>query len=592
MRPEQAQPVTAAVGREEAHRAPAQNSGDAVHSTWFSFLAIGVLASVLFGLRLAAPPNLLDQDQERPAAYVLDAVNNHHWICQQDLFGDLTSKPPLYTWLCAGLTLVFGRINLFALYLPGALAALGTAWLILAAARPHFGTRAAWFGVLASMLTTASLKEFGLARTDGVFAFTVTAAALLAFNAWSRGRGWTWFWLLAALATLTKGPLGVVLAAGGLLAVIPERKASEPLPLRGRHLPGLGLFFLLTVGWFALAYAQFGQSLVAKMLGRELLGHTTGATGHFPGTLFYRPPLYYLGRAAPWSLLACYGLWRMWRHPDPRATTRRFERFLFCWFMLGLVIFSLAPHQRADLLWPLMPAGAMLAGRELSRLTASVPGRILVPLTALAVLLAVVGFGFYYFGPHARHPAVRETVALRKLAAELERRGGRGLPLTHVDDPMAFQVYLNTLRPLVSAERAAQLLRAPEAAFVALRKVKNLEAALRPEDPPLYTILTALEPGGSEAIRIVGNRPVLSATEPFGMAFGPLTVRARGVRLIAATEPEFRFVVLESSAGVAFTNESPAPRRIRVHLSSAEHRVVRERLLAPSETWSPDMNLE
>jgi 4-amino-4-deoxy-L-arabinose transferase-like glycosyltransferase len=164
--------------------------------------AITILAGLLFALRLAAPPNLLDQDQERPGTYVLDVIKNGNWLCQHDLNGDITSKPPLYTWLSALVVLARGRADEFALYLPGALSAWGTAWLIFAFGRNYFGTRASFFAALASLLCTAGLKEFGLARTDGVFAFTVTATALVGFRAWTRANGWTWFWVLAALATL------------------------------------------------------------------------------------------------------------------------------------------------------------------------------------------------------------------------------------------------------------------------------------------------------------------------------------------------------------------------------------------------------
>lgn len=148
-----------------------------------AFLFILVTGIGLFSLRLAAPPNLLDQDQERPASYVLDVLKNGNWLCQRDWTGDITSKPPLYTWLCSVTALICGRINLLALYLPGALAALGTALMLLRAGGRYFGGRAGLFAALAVMLTTAGLKEFGLARTDGVFAFTVTAAALFAFQA-------------------------------------------------------------------------------------------------------------------------------------------------------------------------------------------------------------------------------------------------------------------------------------------------------------------------------------------------------------------------------------------------------------------------
>src|SRR5881392_1374052 len=121
------------------------------NSAW-PFISIAGLAACLFAIRLAAPPNLLDQDQERPASYVLDVVKNGNWLCQRDLSGDITSKPPLYTWICALLTLACGRINVVCLYLPGALGAFGAATLILLLGRKYFGVRAGLMGAIACLL--------------------------------------------------------------------------------------------------------------------------------------------------------------------------------------------------------------------------------------------------------------------------------------------------------------------------------------------------------------------------------------------------------------------------------------------------------
>jgi hypothetical protein len=60
---------------------------------WLPYAALAALAVVIFGIRIIAPPNLLDQDQERPASYVLDVVKNGNWVCQRDWSGDVTSKP-------------------------------------------------------------------------------------------------------------------------------------------------------------------------------------------------------------------------------------------------------------------------------------------------------------------------------------------------------------------------------------------------------------------------------------------------------------------------------------------------------------------
>lgn len=599
--------------------------------SWAPLAAISVLAATLFILRLAAPPNLLDQDQERPGAYVLDVVKNAHWLCQRDLNGDITSKPPLYTWLCAFVAIAHDKVDEFSLYLPGALAAWGTAWLLFAFGRAFFGTRAGFFAALASILCTAGLKEFGLARTDGVFAFTVTATALLGFRAWTRGTrpllplpkgkgqgeregavhqpaisdpgshtqpappggagAWTAFWLLAAAATLAKGPLGPLLAAAGFLAVYWERKSGEPLPLKGNHLLGVILFLLITVGWFLLAYHSAGKPLIDKMLGKELVGHSvTDAKQHFPGSLFYQPTLYYLGRGAPWSLFGIYALWRVWRAPGAEPPVRRFERFLFCWFFFGLVLFSLASHQRGDLLWPIMPAAALLAGRELDRLTFRAR-RLFDGAIAALVALMLGGFIFYYFGPHARLPIVRQTVFLKHIAAEAARYGGPEFPLTYLDAPMGLQVYLNTWRPRVSPQHAAALLRGPDPVFIAISDLKKLETARIPGDPPFYTVIPSSLPASlssSFPARVVSNvqtLQTLDSTNRFAFGFGTLTIRTSGLRLTDATEKEFAFVERQKQSELTIINESPEPRRIRLRITGEGPPHHEDRLLTGHEIW-------
>ena len=79
----------------------------------------------IFLLRYAAPSDLLDKDQERPAAYMADAALNGNWIVQVDDHGRVCSKPPVYTWVGAALILVAGQVNEFALYFPSALGVLG-----------------------------------------------------------------------------------------------------------------------------------------------------------------------------------------------------------------------------------------------------------------------------------------------------------------------------------------------------------------------------------------------------------------------------------------------------------------------------------
>lgn len=537
--------------------------------------------AVLFAIRLLGPQDILDQDQERPASYVLDALRNGNWICQRDWTGDVTSKPPMWTWLAALGALPFGRVNLFALYWPGAAAALGSALLVYFYGRTNFGNRAALIGAFACLLTPAAAKQVGLARTDGVFAFSVTLCAFLAFRTWQTGRGWLWVWLAAAASTLTKGPVGPALAAFGLLAVPWERKSGSPQPLRGSQWPGILAFLAAVGGWFLLAYWQLGGDLLTKMLGKELVGHAVqSGKGDLPGTMIYKQPLYYLGRAAPWSLLAFLGLWRIWRHPAPRDAERRLERFLFAWFTCGLLLFSLAPHQRADLLWPIMPAGALIAGRELHRLAWRCSRSKFAWSFAALCALGLAGIGLHYTMRQERAPFVKQTQALKVLAHTIERQGGPEFPLSYVDAPMTLQVYLNTLRPPISPALAAELLTGSEPAFVAVNDTVPIWTSVG-SDAGARRLLETPAWVRKKSVVILSNRETLQLDGTFAFGFGNCIIRAHHMKLRSASEREFHFAPLVPEGTVRVSNQGQLPARVRVRFADNDRQ---ERALSPGES--------
>lgn len=560
------------------------SSPTAARPAWAQFAAIAGLAAVMFGIRLAAPPNLLEQDQERPATYVLDAIINGNWLIQSDPWGGVAAKPPVWTWLSALVALVQGQVSLFSLYLPGAFAALCTAWLVLAVGSRLFGAHAGFVAAVASVLHIAGFKVIGLARTDAVFTFTVALTALLAFRSWMTGGGWTWFWLAAALSTLTKGPLGLVFAACGLLAGAWERRSGASAPLRGSHTVGVALFVALTVGWFALSVWTLGQPVVDRLIGRELIGNTIGHKTHIP--LPWLPSWHFLIRVSPWSLLAVYGLWRIWKHPESDPSTRRFERFLFCWFVAGLLILTVAPHQRADLLLPLVPAAALIAGHEAVRLTQAWEKRTSRALLALLVIVIVAAHAVGYFAINPRTPYVRQTVAVRDLAARLEVLAGPEFPLTHTDDPLGLQAYLNVFRPTVTPQRAASLLRGPAAAFVAVNDLQALAVLRKPDDPLLFTVLEP-RPGSGLPTRIVGNRPALAVSEGMAFVYGALSVQLEGVRLTRAAERTLRARATREGWSVVVTNESGQARPFRI-IVSREGQPAHDRrtTIGGSESWT------
>ncbi len=447
-----------------------------------------VYTAVLFALRLGGPSNLTDNDQERPASYVLDALVNGNWVVQRDWTGDITSKPPAYTWLAALTSLVSGGPSLAALYLPCALALFGSAALIAWEAFRHLGPRAALLSGVFLLANPLSAKLVALARTDPLFTFTVTLTAVLAFRAWKAGSGWTGAWLAAALATLTKGPLGLFLGFAGLLAWFWERRRGARSPLGRGHSTGFLLWVLICGGWFFLAWMSAGDALVRKMLGAELVQHALGEPGTLPGTGLVLAPAYYLSRFIPWSLLSLAGLWMAFRRPESDNTARQLQRFAASWLIVGLVVFGLAGHQRGDLIAPLMPAGALLAAIPTARWTAAWTWPRLAATCALVALAIGVAAQIQHTGRNAH--VFRETAALSRVPADFVRNGGNPDTLRHTDSPYALQFFFGTMHPALSWEDAARHLRAVPGSSVAVADRAALERVLGSEASRLRRLVT------------------------------------------------------------------------------------------------------
>jgi 4-amino-4-deoxy-L-arabinose transferase-like glycosyltransferase len=542
----------------------------------------------LFLSRILSPSDFAAYDQPRVAAYVMDIVQNGNWICQRDFRGEVTSKPPMYAWLASVSTLAFGRIGRFTLCFPSWFGMLLLSWLVLAVGSKFLGRGAGFWGAIGCLLSASGFKQVLLARTDLLFGLAVFVTLALGHRAWIRGRGWAGFWLSAAMTVLTKGPLGLLLAGAGVLgAYLWERRGGTGLSLRGSHALGLVGFVAITAGWLALAVKSLGGGVFEKIIGEELVGQTVvGKRGAFPGRGFHVPSISFLAAFLPWSLAACAGFWRVAKHPSTAPETRRFERVLFSYFCAGILVLSLAAHQRRDLVFPLLPAAGLLGGREIATRTRRRSPRAFratlfgIPAGMLALLLS---YQIVWFN---RSEGVEKTRSAREFAARIEVAVGRAFPLSYVKTPFAVQFYLGTFRRNVSAERAARLLERSETAFVVVQESSlGADGRDRPETVAGHEVLASPE-GRPPLLRVLGNHPRLEATPTVAMASGDLDLRLEHLRL--TEDSEEAFVVVPSGGEYTFhvTNEGPEPRSVAVEVVSARSRGRAQRVLRPGETWS------
>ncbi len=538
-------------------------------------LLLTLVAVALFGIRLAGHPNYLDNEY-RLGAFVLNAIQGGNWIAPHDLHGHMY-KPPMLTWLSALVSLPTGHVSPFSLYLPTACATLATAWLVFASAEEHFGRQSGLFGALAYLLSYAAFHQMGTARWDGLFAFTVALTAIAGFRASTSGRGWTGFWLAAAAATLTKGPLGVLLAGFGFLAALWERPLGRWRPWRGSHALGVALFLLITIGWFGAAYHVMGSRFLDDLFRDEFVGHIVM---HAPGHRFWKVPNDALTNFLPWSILSVVGVWRTVRFPAEDERVRRFERFCVCWLVATLLLFAISPHNPSRLLDPLYPPAAILAGRELARLARRLGPRRRTAACAAVIACAVTGLAAQAHHFERRSHKTKQTVAMFDLRRTVRAAVGGGFPLTYAADvPFAAQLAFDDMRPPVSYREAAALLRDPAPAYVVVRNVARLRRALRHGSASVHEVASS-SVGGVPYLRIVGNREALAWSDPLAVGIGRLRIVLHDARLGPTQDGRITVARVASPASVTVANAGREAARLVVDVGS--ERAVRQ--LGPGET--------
>ena len=500
---------------------------------WGVALVVAVWIA-MFAIRHTAPSDFLDQDQERPAAYMADAVVNGHWIVQRDdqgavngkyagwyirspadQRGDVCSKPPVYTWMGAAIMVFGGGTSRFGLYFPSALAVLGTALLLCWTGRRWFGAATGVYAALIFLLSMPGLKMVHLARTDSLFTFFVFATAVCGLLAWERGRGWTWFWLLAVLGTLTKGPLALVFAASGFVAAFRRGLRTGAANTAWRVLvPGVPLFLLLAGGWLALAYLALGQPVLDKMLVRELVGHAVSVDGK-SATLaiwlagLFKPVLYLLARFAPWSILVLLAGVRLWR-VEKAAQGAEWRAAWFCFWAVavGVLLLGLGRHHRPDLIFPLLPLAALLAGRELTlRLGERVTSQWGLVVSGVLAVAVLIGAHWYYGQRRVEaETVIRQSAQLEDMAWNIKDRMSPPEPVwwIFVDTPYGFQFCLNQMQFRVTPAEAARSLQLPMPVAVV---VQDAGAVMRllPANVMVWCVWEQGGQGGS-VVRIVANR--------------------------------------------------------------------------------------
>lgn len=325
-----------------------------------TFLVLALVAALL-AFRLGTIP-LLGPDEPRYARVAVEMHRAGEWVTPTLASEPWLEKPPLYYWLAGAAFAVLGETEAAA-RLPSALAALALVGVSALVGARLFGTAA---GLHTALLLGTALLPFAYGRAasmDMLLAALVSAtvgfsalralgiAGRLAIDAAA---------VAAALATLAKGPLGLLLPAlvlGAYAALTRNGRLAREL----LHPRSIALFALVAAPWYlAILLEQGRRFLDVFLLGHNLQRFTSTIHNH-PGPFWYYLPILLLG-FFPWSGLILPGLARL----SPRSS--RADLLLLAWLALPLAFFSLAGSKLPGYILPCLPPLAILMGRAADRL--------------------------------------------------------------------------------------------------------------------------------------------------------------------------------------------------------------------------------
>jgi len=235
-------------------------------------LLVVPLALLLFSLDLGGR-DLWAPDEPRTGEVVREILLTGSWVVLHDNGLPYVEKPPLYFWIAAALARAAGEVTELTVRLPASLAGLLGAVCLFALGRGLFGRRTGALSAIVLITTQKYFMEARWAHPDMLWTLLLIFSCL-AFHQAHRAEGdrrWlAAFYLGLGLATLTKGPLGLVLP---LAAVAVFLASCRDLPfLRRAGLPwGLPLAVAPAALWLGAYHAASGGAFpvgeaIARML--------------------------------------------------------------------------------------------------------------------------------------------------------------------------------------------------------------------------------------------------------------------------------------------------------------------------------------
>ena len=331
--------------------------------------------------------HLIPSDEGRYAEMAREMLVTGDWITPRYNGYKYFEKPPLQIWATATAFQVFGIGEWQARLWTGLTGFLTILFIGFTGAR-LYSARAGWLGALVLASSPMWVISGHMNSLDmGLSAFLVMALCSLllsqSYESKTTSRNWMWAcWVLMALATLSKGVIGV--AIPGMVFVVYSITAWDWRIWKRLHLiSGTALFLLITAPWFILVAERNSEFLQFFFIHEHLQRFTETAHSR-TGPIYYFIPLLFIG-FLPWLAQIPGAISLAWKERSSQFSS---GWLLVCWFAVIMGFFSLSQSKLPGYIIPVFPALAMLVGKHFDKKLG--PANLL----SLSWQLQVLGFAF------------------------------------------------------------------------------------------------------------------------------------------------------------------------------------------------------
>ncbi|HUW25052.1 MAG TPA: glycosyltransferase family 39 protein [Gallionella sp.] len=435
---------------------------------------------------------LIKPDEGRYAEIPREMVASGDWVTPRLNELKYFEKPPLQYWATATAYTLFGE-HQWTSRLWAGLTGFAGILLVWFAGLRLFGREAAGYAalLLSSSLLYVLMAHINTLDMGVTFFLTLGIVGLLLGQVQAdrkKQRNWMLVaWAGLALAVLSKGLMGLILPGAALFIYCMVQRDFGVLK-RMHWLPGLAVFFAITVPWFVLVMQANPEFFERFFIYEHYTRFTSTVHGRYHPWHYFIPIL--LAGALPWTMLMFDTMWRTLRNNAVPKKTFNSERFLLIWAVFIYVFFSISGSKLPSYLLPMFPVLALLMGKRIAVMRERVLFWQVAPAVPVALLLLGLALNVDKFADTPGQIELYPHYGAWLVAAALVSLGGllAGMLLLWRTRKSVAVVVL-----ALSALLSAQIGLSGYETVARERSAKHIAEAIRSEvkpEIPFYSVLT------------------------------------------------------------------------------------------------------